>query len=284
MNAHIQPLPVHVPAFHGEVVPSYAPRAAAANASDVKDTEDVERARGTLVGKGRDTPSRRALWRALGRLPETAFTEPQSVAGNWVAERALCEVCTTPEKAWGRLWDIGYACAEHTVWLPTGTRVVDAPWLSEAETTWRNVLTPRGVTVDCPAARLVFEAAQVGIAKSTLASRAGATGLDPVVEWEALVYPEAVALTDVLTRAEFADTHTSDLPGRDRRAQVVHAVHKVLPDVGDAETWRAVARVWDCALSLHRAATTARVLGQPIQEPWNLAQYRSEEQDVRPRG
>lgn len=283
MSTPIQPLPVHVPAFHGEVVPSYAPRAAAANASNVKDTEDVERARGTLVGKGRDTPSRRALWRTLGRLPETAFTAPQTVAGNWVVERPLCEVCTAPDTAWGRLWDVGYACAEHAVWLPSGTRV-DAPWLCAAEATWRTALTPRGVMFDCPAARLGFEAAQVGIARSTLESRSAATGLDPAGDWEPLVYPEAVALIDALTRPEFADTHTSDLPGRDRRAQVVQAVHEVLPDVEDAETWRAVARVWDCALSLHRAATTARVLGQPIQEPWNLAQYRSEEQDVRPRG
>lgn len=203
------------------------------------------------------------------------------VGGNWVAERPLCPVCTDPWTASGRLWDVGYVCAAHGVWLPTGRLVGAATWLLEAEHAWRTVLTPRGVVVDCPAARLGFDAATIGISRTTINERVADAGLDPSTDREVLVYPEAVALTTMLTAAEFVDTHTSDLPGRERRIHVTDAVHAILPDVDDAEVWRAVARVWDCALALHRAATTARALGQPIQEPWNLARFRSEQTDAR---
>lgn len=282
MSESIQPLPVPVRAYPFEVVASYAPRAAAANASEVKVIEDVERARGTLLGAGRDSASRRALWRALGRLPDDALEAPRAVAGNWVEERDLCERCTDGVPALGRPWNIGYVCAEHEVWLPGRRRLPGAPWLATAEQEWREVLAPRGVVVNCQVARLGFEAAQVGISRSLLDSRATSAGLDPTTEWEPLVYPEAVGVARLVTSTEFVDTHLGDLPGRERRSAVVEAVHRVLPDVGDADAWRAVARVWDCALSLHRAALKARALGQPVQEPWNVVQYGSDHQEPGP--
>lgn len=230
------------------------------------------RAQGTLAGRGRRSESRRALWRALGDLHPRAFTEPQVVQGNWVVERALCTACAKDDSVHGLLPRMGYICLKHRRWVDGQIDVHGFREVLAAERHYRRVLVPRGVVVESPVLRLAEEAASVGLSKATREARA-----ERVADHSPglLAYPETVALARVLTRGSFLDVACDpDRPGTFRRALVEREVYRILPDVEDAEAWRAVARVWTMVTDLSDLIRDSRLVGMvPDDARYNVLRY-----------
>lgn len=266
------PLPVPTRVVEGEGVSTYAQRHSENNFTTVKDVEDAVREQGYPLGRAKHSPIRRALWRDLGALRDAAFEEPHSVAGNWVVDRALCERCTLPHPpARGRLSGAGMVCLKHRRWL--GQEQVDLSALPEvvrAERHWRRHLRPRVVVIECPVHLLAREAASVGASKSLLAERAARVEADSM---ELLLYPETVKITRLLTRTSFLDSVLSEAPSRWKRAMVEREVSAILPDSPDAESWRALARIWDMVLNLQDVLRDARWLGHEPSDRWNVLRY-----------
>jgi len=269
----LDPLPVPTRLVGGEGVSTYASRHAARNFSKVKDIEDSIREQGYVLSKARSAPERLALWRQLGNLHERAFTELQTVNGNWVIDRALCSRCMPHlEDGMGRLPWVGWVCLKHKRWIK-GDVQVDVSRFGEslvAERHWRSTLTRRGVVVDSPLLLLAEESATVGISKAAFEERAErvrhpSPGL--------LVYPETVSLARLLSRRSFLDAVLGDAPSPWKRALVEREVRSILPDALDAENWRALARVWDFVLSLQDVVRDARWLGQVPEDRWNVLRY-----------
>lgn len=267
------PLPAPTRLVGGEGVSTYASRHATRNFSNVKDIERAVREQGYPLSNARSAPERLALWRQLGNLRERAFTEPQTVNGNWVIDRALCSRCMPHlEDGMGRVWDRGWVCLKHKRWTQ-GDEQTDLANFGEAlvaERHWRGTLTPRGVVVDSPLLLLAQESATVGISKAVLEERAErvrhpSPGL--------LVYPETVRLARLLSRSSFLDAILSDAPARWKRALVEREVRSILPDAPDAENWRALARVWDTVLALQDVVRDARWLGGVPEDRWNVLRY-----------
>lgn len=275
MNAgsSFDPLPVPTRLVGGEGVSTYASRHAAHNFSNFKDIERAARERGYPLSNARSAPGRLALWRRLGDLHERAFTEPQTVNGNWIIDRALCSRCMPHlEDGIGRLPWVGWVCLKHKRWM-RGDQQVNLARFGEAlvaERHWRGTLTPRGVVVDSPLLLLAEECATVGISKALLEEREervrrSSPGL--------LVYPETVRIARLLSRPSFLDAVLSEATGRWKRAMVEREVKAILPDAEDAENWRALARVWDMVLSLQDCVRDARWLGQVPEDRWNVLRY-----------
>lgn len=271
----IEPLPIPTRLAGGEVVDSYAGRHARNNGLPADEIERGLREAGKFPGsKSKRHPQRLAAWRALGGLHPRAFTEPQVVAGNWVIERALCSRCLPHlEDGTGRVWDRGWVCLKHKRWL--GKPQVDLANFGEAvvaERHWRSNLTRRGVVVESPILRLAEEAATVGLSKDVRKARA-----ERVADHSPglLVYPETVALARVLTRRSFLDVACDPVaPGTRRRALVEREVYRILPDVEDAEAWRAVARVWTMVTDLSDLIRDARLVGMiPDDAKYNVLRY-----------
>ena len=268
----LDPLPVPTRLVGGEGVSTYASRHATRNFSNVKDIERAVREQGYVLSKARSAPERLALWRQLGNLHERAFTEPQTVNGNWVIDRALCSRCLPHlEDGSGRVWNRGWVCLKHKRWV--GKPQADLANFGEAlvaERHWRGTLTPRGVVVDSPLLLLAQESATVGISKAVLEERAErvrhpSPGL--------LVYPETVRLARLLSRSSFLDAILSDTPARWKRALVEREVRSILADAEDAENWRTLARVWDTVLALQDCVRNAKWLGQAPEDRWNVLRY-----------
>lgn len=270
----VHPLPIPTRLVGGEAVNSYSGRHARNNGLDRQDVEATLRQAGKFpTSRSKNHPDRLAVWRALGNLHRRAFTEPQVVAGNWVIDRPLCERCLPAhEHGWGRLPWAGWVCLKHKRWIK-GDQQVDLARFGEAlvaERHWRGTLTPKGVVVDSPVLLLAQEAATVGISKAVFEGRAErvshpSPGL--------LVYPETVRLARLLTRTTFLDAVLGDATGRWKRATVEREVRAILPDAEDGEAWRAVARVWDFALSLQDCVRDGHWLGQVPEDRWNVLQY-----------
>lgn len=264
----IEPLPIPTRLIGGEAVDSYATSHAGRNRFRAEDLERTLRAQGQFPkSKARSHPGRKAVWRALGGLHERAFTEPQTVGGNWVIDRPLCHRCGN-RNAQGRRPDIGMVCVKHRRWL--GGPQVDLSRFGEAlvaERHWRRALVPRGIVVEAPVVLLAAESARVGLRKGVLEQR---SELVSVPSPDLLVYPETVRLARLLSRPSFLDAVLGDAPPAWKRATVEREVRAVLPDAQDAENWRAVARVWDLVRGLHDVVRDARVLGVAPEDRWNL--------------
>ena len=271
----IEPLPIPTRLLGGEVVDSYAGRHARRNGLRADQVEAALRdVRKFPQSKSKRHPDRIAAWRALGDLHERAFTEPEIVAGDWVVTRPLCSKCVPhPDQASGRLPWMGWVCLKHRRWM--GDPQVDLARFGEAlvaERHWRHTLAPRDVVVASPVLRLAEEAALVGISKSATEERAERVSVpSPGV----LVYPETVALARVLTRPSFLDLACDpDAPGAQRRALVEREVYRILPDVEDAEAWRAVARAWTMVTDLSDLIRDARLVGMaPDDGKYNVLRY-----------
>lgn len=266
------PLPVPTRLVGGEAVASYAQRHASRNFSTAKEIEKAAQEQGFSVPGAKAASERAILWRDLGGLHERAFTESQVVAGNWVTDRPLCERCAPAhERARGRLPRIGMVCVRHKRWL--GKDQVDLADVGEAivaERHWRGTLSPRGVVVECPVVLLAEEAATVGISKAVLEQRAQQVSVpSPAL----LVYPETVRLARLLSRPSFLDVALGDAPSAWKRALVEREVSAILPEVEDAESWRALARVWDLVLGLQDVLRDARLLGTVPEDQWNVLRY-----------
>lgn len=244
------------------------------NGTTVKDIDAILRRQRVVTSRSPRDPERAKAWRALGNLHERAFTEPRVVNGNWVIERSLCGRCMPHlEDGMGRAWDRGWVCLKHKRWV--GKPQADLANFGEAvvaERHWRSTLTRRGVVVESPILRLAEEAATVGISKAVLEERA-----ERVADHSPglLVYPETVALARVLTRGSFLDVACDpDTPGTQRRALVEREVYRILPDAGDAEAWRAVARVWTMVTDLSDLIRDARLVGMvPDDGKYNVLRY-----------
>lgn len=271
----ISPLPVRTRLVGGEGVATYRKRHAANNLTSVADVERyVEEQTGQRLSASPRHPQVLQTWRELGSLHERAFTEPHVVAGNWVLDRNLCSRCGPPrEPAHGRLPWMGWVCLKHRRWL--GDPQVDLAGFGDAlaaERHWRHTLAPRGVVLGSPVLRLAEEAALVGISKTLLADRAERPSVPTP---GLLVYPEVVALARVLTRPSFLDLACDpDAPGTQRRTLVEREVYRILPDVSDAEAWRAVARVWTMVTDLSDLIRDARLVGMaPDDGKYNVLRY-----------
>lgn len=194
------------------------------------------------------------------------------MAGSWVIDRPLCSRCLPPlADGSGRLPRVGWVCLKHRRWIK-GDEQVDLARFSEAlvaERHWRSTLARRGVVVDSPLLLLAEECATVGIAKTVLEERAErvcrpSPGL--------LAYPETVRLARLLTSASFLDRALGDASPTWKRAMVEREVEMILPS-GEAETWRALARVWDMVLGLQQVVREAQLLGTAPEDRWNVLQY-----------
>lgn len=258
------------------MVNSYASRHARNNGLQADEIERGLREAGKFPrSKSKRHPERRAAWRALGGLHERAFTEPQVVSGNWVIERSLCVRCMPHlEDGIGRLRWRGWVCLKHKRWVK-GDEQTDLARFGEAlvaERHWRSSLTRRGVVVESPIVRLAEEAVTVGLSKAVRKDRT-----ERVADHSPglLVYPETVALARVLTRGSFLDVACDpDTPGTQRRALVEREVYRILPDVEDAEAWRAVARVWTVVTDLSGLIRDARLVGMiPDDAKYNVLRY-----------
>lgn len=269
----LEPLPFRTRLGHGEVVDSWAPRHAMNNGTTVKDIDAILRRQRVVTSRSPRDPERAKAWRALGNLHERAFTEPRVVNGNWVIERSLCGRCMPHlEDGMGRLPWVGWVCLKHKRWI-RGHEQTDLARFGEAlvaERHWRGRLAPRGVVVDSPLLLLAEESATVGISKAVLEERADRA---PIPSPGLLVYPETVSLARLLSRRSFLDAILSDAPSPWKRALVEREVKSILPDVPDAENWRALARVWDFVLSLQDVVRDARWLGRAPEDRWNVLRY-----------
>lgn len=242
------------------------------NGTSVKDIDAILRRQGAVASRSPRDPERAKAWRALGGLHERAFTEPQTVNGNWVIDRALCSRCLPHLDGRGRVWDRGWVCLKHKRWTRDDEQT-DLAGFGEAlvaERHWRGILTQRGIVVDSPLVLLAQECATVGISKVVLEERAErvrypSPGL--------LVYPETVKIARLLARPSFLDAILSDAPARWKRAMVEREVRSILPDAEDAENWRAVARIWDMVLALQDVVRDAQWLGTVPEDRWNVLRY-----------
>ena len=240
------------------------------NGTTVKDIDAILRRQRVVTSRSPRDPDRAKAWRALGGLHEGAFTEPQVVTGNWVIERPICSRCMPHlEDGTGRMPWVGWVCLKHKRWTK-GDAQTDLARFGEAlvaERHWRGTLTQRGVVVDSPLLLLAEECATVGISKALLGERTErlqrpSPGL--------LVYPETVSLARLLSRPSFLDAVLGEGPGSWKRALVEREVKSILPDAGDAENWRALARVWDFVLALQDVVRDARWLGGLPEDRWNV--------------
>lgn len=270
----LEPLPFRTRLGHGETITSWAPRHAVNNATTVKDIDRILRSQKVFTSRSPYDADRARAWRALGALHEEAFTEPEVVAGNWVVTRSLCSRCLPPhEEGKGRLPNQGWVCLKHKRWFgEPQCELADFGKALVAERHWRRTLARRGVLVESPVARLAEEAATVGVAKSLRQERSERA---PAHSPGLLVYPETVALVRVLTRRSFLDLACDpDAPGTVRRALVEREVHRILPDVEDAEAWRAVARVWTMVTDLSALIRDSRLVGMiPEDAKYNVLRY-----------
>lgn len=270
----LEPLPFRTRLVNGEGITSWAPRHALNNGSTVKDIDAILRRQGAFTSQSPNDSGRVSAWRRIGGLHERAFSEPKTVAGNWVVDRPLCERCTPRYRYMrGRLPRIGMVCVKHRRWL--GEPQVDLRCFGEAvvaERHWRGTLTPRGIVVEAPVIVLAEECARVGLAKNVLEQR---SLLVSVPSPALLVYPETVRLARLLSRTSFLAAALGEAPSSWKRAMVEREVGTFLPDAPDAENWRAVARVWDMVLDLQALVREARLLGHAPEDRWNLLRFHS---------
>lgn len=270
----IAPLPVKTRLIGGEGLRTYRGRHARNNLTTVQDVEQyVEEQMGERLSRSPRDPDVLQKWRELGALHLRSFTEPQTVAGNWVVDRELCERCCPHwETAHGRLPWIGWVCLRHKRWIGDDDQI-DLTRYGEAlvaERHWRGRLAPRGVMVECPAHLLALESATVGISEELLKERVKRIGShSPVL----LTYPETVRLTTLLTRDSFLNAVLGDITPKVKKTLVEREVTAILPPAEDAETWRAQTRVWDFVLDLQDYVESAQRIGRPPEDRWNVLQY-----------
>ncbi|WP_331723119.1 hypothetical protein [Nocardia sp. NBC_00511] len=231
-------------------------------------TEHALRHRGLLPASvARDTPARAAVWRALGTLPATAFTTPPLLHDQPVTERGVCRRCSHGATATARLPGWGWVCVRHRIWLGHNQiPVATAAAILAAERRFRASLPWRGVLHDSPVMLLAGDCVAAGLLGARqLAERAAATGISDAV---ALGYPEQVRLARALTHGAFLATATApDRTDHDRTRIAATLVATIAVPGGDAEPWRARARI---TALLHRLADIRRSaahLGAPATDP-----------------
>jgi hypothetical protein len=270
----LQPLPVPTRVYHGEGVISYSQRHAARNYSRIADIEHGIRQRGIRLPKTRLSPERLEAWRQLGRLHESTFRIPASIAGSVVSDRQLCLRCTQGNRAMGRMPRVGMVCLRHKRWLGLPQIGLHGyiPALA-AERHFRKHLARRDVLFDSFAMELARGCASpVFIGDGEIERRRQRTGIGVVA---ALVYPEQVKFARMLTGRVFLEYVTDPMrAARDRRERITREVGKILPVWDDSESWRVTERIWNVARRLTELRRESLLWGAPVRDAYyNLLRF-----------
>lgn len=265
------PLPVPTRLAGGEGVFTYAQRHARRNFSSVKNIEGAVREQGYPLRNARLAPERLDLWRQLGDLHPSAFTVPQTIAGQWVSDRPLCLRCAGGAEAHGRLPLVGNVCLRHRRWIGDGPQadVRSVRTVVEAERRFRKRLALALVLYDSPAMLVSKEAAVAALSPAQIEERAHSWGTDRL---EVLVYPEQVRLASVLASPAIMRVATDpNEPGDVRCGLIEQAVSRAIPWDGDTELWRAQARLWHVITRLTDARRQAALRGtEPADAEYSL--------------
>lgn len=264
----LAPLPIPTRVYRGETLDSYSRRHATRNHCQPSDVDRALREQGILTTGAQRHPERLRAWRILGGLRDTAFTEPDHLHDEEVAERALCLGCTDGEPARGRIPELGMVCLRHQRWLgsPQADLCGYQPALV-AERHFRHHLAARHVVHDSLPMLIGRGCANPAIiGYDEIATRRNQTGVNDL--W-ALTYPEQVKFARLLTRPAFLRAAT-DPDGNDaqRHALVAVEVAKIIPARGDTDSWRAISRVSTVIHRLTALRRDARTYGVPIRDTY----------------
>lgn len=264
----LAPLPIPTRICRGESLDSYSRRHAARNHCTPTDIDHALRERGLLPARSRHRPERLKVWRALGGLPDSAFTTPGRIHDELVTDRSLCRRCTGGQSARGRTPDIGMVCLRHRQWL--GSPQTDLhhyhPALA-AERHFRHDLATRNILHDSLPMLIGRDCASPAIIGPTeIAHRQQQTG---IADTWALTYPEQVKIARLLARPSFLRAVTDpDTEETDRHALTANQVELIIPARGDSDPWRATNRVWLAITHLTARRRDARIHGVPIRNTY----------------
>lgn len=257
-NSTLPRLPVPVRRFHGEDVISYARRAAQANHLEVREVLLALRSYGVSLTHGRDSENGRQVWRELGGLHPTAFTEREFVGAAEVEIRQLCVRCCAGQRAVGRLPEQGMVCRRHRRWLGDSQTDVSAlPELLRAERVFSYGPALCGLIVGSDDFSLAQEAAAC-IPEEMVQERRLRLGVEDVSS-RLLTYPEAVKLVCLLINSAFLDSVLTRAPTEDRYRNTRKAVLATISDRDGLDTWRVVDRIWNRVRYEYELLTSARV-------------------------
>lgn len=276
----LRPLPVPTRLYGGEDVDTYARRAAERNGTQERWIGNALWSDGVVVSLSRRHPTRLQAWRELGDLHPSAFTTPDTVAGEWVTDRRKCVQCSGGHSVYGRFPRAGWVCLRHRRWLAGTQPRIDPPSpLLAAERHYRNHLASRHILFDGAAMRLGAECARVAVSPADITARQEATGL-PL---EAVIYPEQVAFCRVATRSSLLSWALDpDTEPADVRRVLDAECRRVVPDDGDSEPWRASTRLQTVLFALRvefreRLLSRGRAWSWP--DRWNLLRHVWEDAD-----
>jgi hypothetical protein len=230
-----------VPMFEGESFASYITRAAAFHQTTVAGIESGLHDQNYLTDADHKHSAKRIeVWRQLGGLPNTAFTEPKVTGGEYVTERPICVGCTGGETAFGRQARLGSVCIEHSCWLGPGFDQVDAA-CTHAETIFRETLAPRFVLFDSLEMRVGLECAAVTASTDIVGDKTLSRN-----DLAILLYPLTIKFACLLSDPEFLQEFSDGLDADSSTSLselVASAVSRIAPADGSAELWRAETRV-----------------------------------------
>lgn len=256
------PLPVRVRCFHGEGLISYAHRAAAANHLTIRSVESALRSQGYEFPWRRDSEERQRIWRMLGSLHASAFTETERDVTVPQFYRRLCTKCSAGQLATGFVSATGGdVCLRHRRWIGGGVQVdvASAPEFLTAERTFRRVLMRRGLSLGS----VVFMNCRgVGqcLPEHVVQSRLHRLDLD-AAGTELLGYPETVALATMLTDSAFLDQVLSPARPESRRAFLDESIADAVRPVELVESWRIRNVLWKSLKMDYEHLTSAKLRG-----------------------
>lgn len=255
-------LPVRVGCFQGEGLISYARRAAAANHLTVEDVESALRSQGYVFPQRRESEERRNIWRILGGLHSSAFTETEQDVTVPLSYRQLCAKCSAGQPATGLLSAIGGdVCLRHRRWLGDGVQVdvSGAPEFLTAERTFHRVLMGRGLSLgsvvfmNCRGIGQCLPEHVVQSRLQRLRLREAGT--------ELLGYPETVALAVMLTNDAFLDQVLSPARPESRRAFLDQRTAAAVHPMELVESWRIRNVLWNSLKMDYEHLTSTRLRG-----------------------
>ncbi|WJY63367.1 hypothetical protein CATRI_06425 [Corynebacterium atrinae] len=281
----IRPLPIRTRLMHGEILDSYAYRHARNNSLRVDLIEIELRKMGLFPRSSAQLhPGRKAAWRALGDLHPRAFSHTDTVAGNHVYARPLCERCCGDImgtiRPIGLRSDMGWICLTHKRWIGplawTGPGSEKQVFLADfeeaiaAERHWRRKLAPRGVTVYSPIALLAEECASISWYHESSDARSEKA---PAHAPRIVLYPESVKFTELLTRSSFLNAVVGDASWATKRNIIQREIQRILPDSVDWDCQEAIGPIQGLALNVERVLLSLRNRQKQSQDKWNVLQY-----------
>jgi hypothetical protein len=219
MTVTLHPLPIHVPAYPGETVESFARRAAAANHTTVADIDAGLRYHQLLTSRSRRGGHQRAaVWRELGDLPHDAFTAPASFHGHLVVARPMCPNCADDYTVIAHQPHLGMICLDHQRTLePPHTPIGHLPELLAAERRFRRLHHTRKLVVDSPA--------MVIARKTALLTYTPHDHPGPIGPLAIMIYRHQVNIAATITDHTFLETACSTTtPANHRRNYIATRV------------------------------------------------------------